>query len=308
MKRMLSFMALMLLCLVLFSGCQCSHEWVDADCITPVTCANCGKTEGEPLGHTWVDATCTAPRSCSLCGLTERDILEHSWKEATCAAPKTCDGCGLTEGDALEHTWQDANYQVPKTCSVCAGTEGDPIPSDFESLGLRFNVEEVGVSYPLTLGGKDFTYTIDHYAVFASDDSHAALEGYEWRTVSHRAECLQGSIPRTLNTYGDYNDYYSMDGFNDSVVPMDTNHLFAATFTVNYYGVDYTDCCFQIEKSNLDNTASGWKLEETMSFRVPVGYDGIFVCMGDARFITNDYFTQYKDLYADENTRFFRLN
>lgn len=41
------------LCLVLaaLSGCGCKHEWKEATCTEPSTCAKCGETKGEPLGH-----------------------------------------------------------------------------------------------------------------------------------------------------------------------------------------------------------------------------------------------------------------
>lgn len=38
------------------------HEWREADCTTPKTCAICGKTEGEPVGHRYVENV------CAVCG------------------------------------------------------------------------------------------------------------------------------------------------------------------------------------------------------------------------------------------------
>lgn len=35
------------------------HEWIEATCTQPKTCARCGETEGEPLGHNFVDNVCT---------------------------------------------------------------------------------------------------------------------------------------------------------------------------------------------------------------------------------------------------------
>ena len=42
------------------------HQWVEADCTKPKTCAVCGKIEGERLGHTYVENV------CSVCGAYER--------------------------------------------------------------------------------------------------------------------------------------------------------------------------------------------------------------------------------------------
>lgn len=77
MKKALSLALVFTLVLTLFSGCCLSHDWQDAACETPKTCAKCEKTEGEPLGHTWQDATCTAAMTCSVCGKTEGDALGH---------------------------------------------------------------------------------------------------------------------------------------------------------------------------------------------------------------------------------------
>lgn len=303
MKKYSSLLA-MILCAFLITGCQYSHDWTEADCITPKTCTKCEETEGEALGHNWAEATCTAPKTCKDCGLTEGEVLDHVWTEVSCAAPKTCEGCGLTEGEALEHTWMEANYQAPKTCSVCAATEGEPWPSDFDEMGIHFNVEEVGVAYPMTIGGKEFTYTVESYTVFASDANHAAMDGYEWRVVSHTTECLQGEAPTSAYpNYTDFNNYYDTESFNNSFAPADGN---AMGFTVNYLGVDYTECLFQGDEDYLETTENGWKHKETLAFRVPVGFDGMFVCEG-ADLIQVDYYQEYKNFYADENTRFFQL-
>ncbi len=109
------------------TGCCISHQWQEATCTEPKTCAKCGKTEGEALGHTWVDATCTEPKTCSVCGETEGEPLGHEWIDATCTEPKTCSVCGETEGEPLGHDWADATCTEPKTCEVCAETQGDPL-------------------------------------------------------------------------------------------------------------------------------------------------------------------------------------
>ena len=304
MKRYFSALLLLMLCIFIFTGCQCSHEWTAADCVAPKTCTKCEATEGEALGHNWAEATCAMPKTCNVCGLTEGDVADHVWTEVSCAAPKTCEGCGLTEGEALEHTWVDANYQAPKTCSVCGATEGEPWASDFDEMGITFNVEEVGVSYPMTIGGKDFTYTIESHEVFASDESHPAKEGYEWHVVSHVTECLQGAAPTSGTPhYTDFNNYYDTESVNNSVTMDDGYNM---RFTVNYLGVDYTECLFRSEVSQLETTETGWKHIETLAFCVPVGFDGMFVCVGPD-VIISDYFKEYKKLYTDENTRFFQL-
>ena len=127
MKKAIVLMMALVMCLSLLTGCCLSHEWAEADCTTPKTCAKCEKTEGEALGHDWEDATCTAPKTCAVCDETEGEALGHDWKDATCAAPKTCSNCGETEGEALAHDWAEATCDAPKTCSNCGETEGEAL-------------------------------------------------------------------------------------------------------------------------------------------------------------------------------------
>lgn len=131
---------------------------------------------------------------CSIClagGETEGEALGHTWVEATCTEPQTCSVCGETEGEALGHTFTEANYQQPATCTVCGGTEGKPIQPNFEKNGFSYVPAELGVAYPYetqcyvnpnytTVG----SVTFSDYKVFTSDDTHEALDGYEWRAVT----------------------------------------------------------------------------------------------------------------------------
>lgn len=62
------------------------HEWVEATCTEPRTCAECGETEGEPLGHTpgewestnydYVSATYLSVQRCTVCGETLDSSVE----------------------------------------------------------------------------------------------------------------------------------------------------------------------------------------------------------------------------------------
>ena len=131
--------ALLLALCMLFALSACGHEhnWQDATCTEPKTCAECGKTEGEPLGHSWQDATCTKPKTCAVCGATEGEPLGHSWQDATCTEPKTCTVCGATEGEPLGHTCSDWKLVKEASCaeegmeeaicSVCGETIQRPV-------------------------------------------------------------------------------------------------------------------------------------------------------------------------------------
>jgi len=131
MKKRMTLVVLVLVCALALSACGCKHEtWNEANCETPKTCAECGETEGAPLGHSWQAATCETPKTCEVCGKTEGEAPGHNWADADCENPKTCAGCRLTEGDALGHAWVDATTDAPKTCETCAKTEGERIITD----------------------------------------------------------------------------------------------------------------------------------------------------------------------------------
>lgn len=130
MKKYLMILALCLCCALLFAACGCEHEWEDADCENPKTCALCGATEGSPEGHSWLAETCETPKTCEICGKTQGEAPGHSWVEATCVDPKTCSKCNITEGEAPGHDWQDATTDAPKTCATCQLTQGSKLNVD----------------------------------------------------------------------------------------------------------------------------------------------------------------------------------
>ncbi len=124
-KRFSLFLLIGVMSLVL-TGC-CDHSYIDATCVAPKTCVECGKTEGTTVDHTWQEATCATPKICSVCNATEGEALEHAWEEATCTEAKTCSICGATEGEALAHTLTEATYLQGATCEVCGTVEGEPL-------------------------------------------------------------------------------------------------------------------------------------------------------------------------------------
>lgn len=126
MKKNTLITSAILLCLSL-TACGHEHTFTDATCTAPMTCSECGITEGEALGHTWVEATCDTAMTCSMCGITEGEALGHTWVEATCETAKTCSVCGATEGNPLEHSWIEATTEAPKTCELCGLTDGEPL-------------------------------------------------------------------------------------------------------------------------------------------------------------------------------------
>lgn len=131
MKKRIVMLLSALCCMALLTGCFCGHEvWNEATCLESAACAQCGKTEGSPLGHVWMAATCETPKTCEQCGQTEGDAKGHDMADATCVDARHCTRCNLVEGEALGHDWQDATTETPKTCTRCFVTEGERIITD----------------------------------------------------------------------------------------------------------------------------------------------------------------------------------
>lgn len=78
MKRRIALTLIAAMCIALLTGCSCSHEWVEADCVTAKTCSKCKETEGAALGHSWQEATREEPKTCMNCAETEGECLSLS--------------------------------------------------------------------------------------------------------------------------------------------------------------------------------------------------------------------------------------
>jgi len=89
------------------------HSWVEANCTSPKTCAECGETEGEALGHaeetlesklpTCTETGLTEGVACSVCGeviVAQQEIpaLGHDLVISEAVAPD-CLNSGLTAGE-----------------------------------------------------------------------------------------------------------------------------------------------------------------------------------------------------------------
>lgn len=305
MKKRLLIAAAFLLCASLLTGCQCAHEWGEADCTTPKTCTVCGETEGEVLKHTWAEATCFAPKTCTVCGETEGESLKHTWEEATCSAPKTCTACGEAEGEALAHEWVDANYQAPQTCSVCGATEGEPLTASFTKHGLSVLPVDTTKEYSYITSYTNnpsqkttVAVTLSDYSRFASDETHEAAEGYEWITLTTTMRFDETAGAQGVNIRTTNENYYDIEGFDGSGYVVSDG---VYGFTVNYNGTDYGECRYTTANMHFGNSGGSF----TVYFRVPVGYDGVVVGLRDAGVEWGA--GQYIYDIADENTLFFRL-
>ena len=104
------------------------HDWVDATCTAPKTCAVCGATEGEALGHTASEAvkehekapTCTETGSydsvvyCSVCS------AELSRETVTVAAEGHKPSEAVRENEVAPTLNSEGSYDEVIYCSVCS--------------------------------------------------------------------------------------------------------------------------------------------------------------------------------------------
>lgn len=249
-------------------------------------------------------------------GLQEEKL--HVWTEATCTEPRTCSHCGKTEGEATGHTWVEANYQDPKTCSVCGETEGDVLVPSYVEHGMTVHTEE-GVAYDFSARcyldssrRAAGSLTFHDYEILESDEENGleALEGYEWRKVSATA-IFDDDNARNYGWITDsvWDDYYSIETWQDSKTEDGEGR---EKHTVNFHGVDYTECIFMRDFSSEWLNSGVLVTEETFFFRVPEGYDGAVAGYWDGTYgLMKEKDEDVEKLYTyeilDENAVLFRL-
>lgn len=275
--------------IVCLTGCsECEHQWMEASCEKAKTCSRCGMVEGYFLGHEWREATCVKAKVCAVCGKIGGSPLGHSWKEATCTEVRTCTVCNATEGEPLGHQMAPANYQEASQCAKCGYEKGKPLAATYEGYPIETIDVQLGVAYDYVAACYIEGYTTvgkltwDNYRVFASDDSHEAVEGYQWHSVtvsivfSDRAAQRYGFIVQSA-----LDDYFWVasqegNGYTDS-------------FTVNFYGQLYDQCLMD----NGYGVVSDWvdgacTYTAEFAWRVPVGYDGHLILFYNAAMNLDD--------------------
>lgn len=89
-RKLFAAAALLILMSALLAGCGCRHDWQEATCMAPRTCARCGETEGKIRSHKWEHTDCTDPHGCIFCGTLEGIELTHQWR-SDC---RICIHCG----------------------------------------------------------------------------------------------------------------------------------------------------------------------------------------------------------------------
>lgn len=261
------------------SACGHQHTWQAASCTAPKTCAECGETEGEPLGHSPTEATYWAPSVCSVCGEQLAEKLVPDFEQ-----------CGFQVIDVKD---------LP-TENVFTDSQGEGDNHYFECSGLPYRTG--GSSGP----AQAFGYiALKNREIFDSDETHPAAPGYEWRSYEFELLFPRNDIGYRIAFSDD--DYYDVKGRDDSARGL--------RYTVNWQGEEYPDCMRVVTYSEsqetsfpIDDSSSllGWLHSCYVSIRVPVGYDGAVFCFRDSRhnFQPGMHIT---DLKISENEPLIRL-
>lgn len=253
-------------------------------------------------------ATTTVP--LSIC-----DTQGHTWKEATCETAGVCTVCGETQGEALGHAWVEANYQTPKTCSACGVSEGEPLTAYYAEYGLEERLLDKSGTYVLSLPCYYDAYktttgivTVVDYTTFASDETHEALEGYEWRilTVSVRFADENAAVYGVNGFMRLSSNYYESDGASEP--PEDGEYQI---YSVTWQGKTFAECAM-----TYGGGWSDWMEDENgnhaiectciFTYRVPVGYDGAVAGVADMAMTMEPGSHMHENI--NDSTLLFRLD
>ena len=123
--------------LVSLTGCLHTHNFSEATCTEPMTCAECGATEGEPLGHTFAEATCDKAKTCTVCGATEGEPLGHTVSIGTC---RRC-------GTSVNHDEVSDMLDYYKSAKNYLDTAYQYVVGASASLGLDYVYREYCTAY-----------------------------------------------------------------------------------------------------------------------------------------------------------------
>lgn len=158
-------------------------------------------------------------------------------------------------------------------------TEATATQANFEKYGLVCN-SKLNTTYPYVIPCYDREYTTNgkvtfsDYKVFGGDETHEALDGYEWRAVT----CTV-----VFDDENAYNHGYSgigvgtTDYYNDSF--LDNYKEKKVSFSATYNGIEYTGMQYDREVLFSDWDDSGYTYKFRELYRVPINYDGVVLAI-----------------------------
>lgn len=167
-KYILVFCGMMIM--ILCSACfKCEHRWVDANCVSPLTCELCGETAGGPKGHN-VDKSIKRLPTCDTSGTY---MLQ-------------CTACGKT----FEEEFAPIEYSSSEVYEMMKGSFGEVVTFDskgnelafgtcivYKSNGVivtNYHVIENAYSANITINGN--TYKVQYVLAYNKEIDLAVLE------------------------------------------------------------------------------------------------------------------------------------
>ncbi|MBQ7345715.1 MAG: RICIN domain-containing protein, partial [Oscillospiraceae bacterium] len=216
-------------------ACVVTEVGCTTDGVTTYTCDNCGDiyTEDEiaATGHDWQDATCTAPKTCAVCGLTEGEALGHSY-EAVVTAPTCtdegytsyiCSACGDTyavPGEAATgHSFADwvevkaptctTMGQLKRTCANCGSYQIQDVATTDHTYedgvctgcGAEDPDAVVQPSLSLNYGTVSFESEIMYNIYFNASNLDDVVE---MGMITFDSQLTDGTIDDAVKVYSDY--------------------------------------------------------------------------------------------------------
>lgn len=186
----------------------------------------------------------------------------------------------------------DTNLDMPDGVFIYTWGEGadykqQTSQADYVTWGIDGNAAKLNTIYDFETCCADETskttnikVTFSNYRTFASDDTHVAKEGYEWKTVDINLAVGDENAYDYGWNYGEFwDDFYHF-------LPENMGLNWEEKFTISYNGEIYSECEFYSDEvSRWDENGDvdkknqfGWQHIATGSFTVsvlvPEGYDG----------------------------------
>lgn len=289
MKKRMTALLLAIAALFTLTACGHEHVWQEADCLTPKTCADCGETEGEPLGHSPTEATHWAPSVCSVCGEELGEALIPDFEKY-----------GYKVIDASE---------LPTEHVLSVDESGTVI-----STGLEYNASSYD-SANTTIG----YIVLKNREVFEEDEEHPSAPGYEWRSYEFEILFPEWLSPNGQRKQGGYKISFSDDDYYDIAARDDSAR--GLHYTVTWQGEEYRDCMRIVSYSESKGEWVPIEYHHNninipvrrhscyVWVRVPVGYDGAMLGFRDDRdtFLPRMHIFEMPSYVTDKIT-FIRLN
>jgi len=239
--------------------------------------------------HLWVDASCIEPKNCIDCGETEGSALGHDFTEANFHEAEICLICEAVGRDPLTPGWIDFNRDLGELYGVL-GLHEIELGETYHYISWTLNN-----SYePVETAGQ---LTILDYRVFESNDGYPAKEGYEYRLVKFQMIHSDRNAQRYgFYTSYDHLDYYLLDfqgdinnlddgidifGFfqhwcpSSEYIESGVPGFYKGDYLLNYNGNEHE--YFFAENEHFAWRGNNGTFTVELVFLVPIGYDGIII-------------------------------